>query len=55
MKYATSDSKQWANANLKGHLAVTTTPMKDNGDIDWQGMKRTVDSCSTCPEITAST
>jgi 4-hydroxy-tetrahydrodipicolinate synthase len=51
MKYSTSDSKKWVNSTLKGHIAVTTTPMTDNGDIDWNGLKSNVDFLLDLPGI----
>lgn len=51
MKYATSDSKKWAKANLKGHLAVTTTPMTESGEIDWGGLAHNVDFLLALPGV----
>lgn len=42
MKYAASDAKRWVNENLRGHIAVTTTPMTHDGEIDWRGLSTNV-------------
>lgn len=51
MKYATSDAKRWVNANLRGHIAVTTTPMTPDGEIDWAGLSGNVDFLLAMPGI----
>lgn len=43
MKYSRSEAKQWVRENLRGHIAVTTTPMTESGEIDWKGLARNVD------------
>jgi len=49
MKYARSDAKKWVNENLHGHIAVTTTPMTTDGEIDWKGLASNVDFLLALP------
>lgn len=51
MKYSTSDAKQWVRDNLKGLVAVSTTPMHADGSIDEEGMRSNVDRILALPGV----
>jgi 4-hydroxy-tetrahydrodipicolinate synthase len=51
MRYASSEAKSWVRQNLHGHIAVTTTPFLENGDIDEDGLRRNVDHILALPGV----
>lgn len=51
MKYSTPDAKQWVRDNLKGLVAVSTTPMNDDGSIDDRGLRANVDRVLDLPGV----
>lgn len=51
MKYVTTDAKKWVNQNLRGHIAVTTTPMTSDGEIDWTGLIHNVNFLLDLPGV----
>jgi len=51
MRYARSEAKSWVRKNLRGYIAVTTTPFTERGDIDEDGLRRNVDHILALPGV----
>lgn len=51
MKYARSDAKKWVRENLRGYVAVTTTPMDASGEVDDAGLRRNVEFILDLPGV----
>lgn len=49
MRYATSDAKDWVRQNLRGCIVTMTTPFRDDGEVDVEGLRHDVEHVLALP------
>lgn len=51
MKYSTADAKQWVKKAFRGHTAILCTPMLENGEIDYPGLRSNTEAVLDLPGV----